>query len=78
MSEKFINAVKARLDDKESITENGAVGFATSGSALVDINFAAGSFRDMPTGQMTDMFVKAYAENPRLAVKWLAYLRDAI
>lgn len=58
-----------------SITENGAVGFKSSGSALVDLNFKACSFRDKPH-ELKKLFSKAYKENPVLALKWLFYARD--
>lgn len=59
-----------------SITENGAVGFKTTGKALLDLNFAMGGLRGK-SEKAKSMFEKAYEENPILAVKWLFYARDA-
>lgn len=58
-----------------SITENGAIGLNTTSNALVDLNFATGSLRGKPD-KAKQMFAKAYAENPMLAMKWLFYCRD--
>lgn len=59
-----------------SVTENGAVGYRTTGKALVDINFTVASMRHMSEKQIVDKFVKAYYENSVLAMKWLFYLSD--
>lgn len=58
---------------EESITENGAVGFKTTGSKLVDLNFAIPSFRDNID---IDLFDQAMSEDPKHTIKWLLYLRD--
>ena len=47
MDEKFAAALDSTLKNEVSITENGAVGFKTSGKNLVDINFAVSSLRSM-------------------------------
>ncbi len=54
-------------------TENGALGYVTTGKALVDLNFAIPSFREEIN---KDLFDEAYKENPNLAMRWLLYLRD--
>lgn len=45
----FMNAVKNTLNENfnYSITENGALGYRTSGKELVDLNFAVSSLRGM-------------------------------
>lgn len=58
-----------------SITENGAIGLATSGNALVDLNFSATSYR-RDSNKFIKKFAAAYNENPVLAVKWMFYCRD--
>lgn len=58
-----------------SITENGAIGFKTTGSKLVDLNFSATSYRNNPS-EAVRHFEEAYAENPVLAMRWLFYCRD--
>lgn len=59
-----------------SVTENGAIGYRTSGSLLLDINFSATSMRRMKDQAIESKFIKAFYENRLLAVKWLFYLRD--
>ena len=59
-----------------SITENGAVGYKTSGSALVDINYMMSSLRKKSDDELFDMFRAAYYENPLYAWKWIFFLRD--
>lgn len=76
MSSKFESALKNTLNDEISISENGSVGFATSGKKLLNINFAVSSLRNMSDQNIEDMFSSAFYENPLLAVKWLFMLRD--
>lgn len=69
--------LKQTLDENSfSSTENGALGFSTSGTKLLDINFAVTSFRNKSNQAIEDAFAKAYYENKLLAVKWLFYARD--
>lgn len=76
MSSKFEAALKSTLNDQISITENGAVGFKTSGKALCDINFAVSSLRGAEESKILKMWQEAYAEDPIVAIKWLFMLRD--
>lgn len=59
--------------NQKSYTENGAVGYATTGSKLVDLNFAIPSFRYEIDEHLFQLALK---ENERLTLKWLLYLRD--
>lgn len=63
-------------DFNESVTENGAVGYRTSGKNLLDINFAVSSLRNQTPDQIKTKFVKAFYEDKLLAVKWLFYAGD--
>ena len=76
MSSKFEAALKSTLNDQTSLTENGAVGFKTSGKALCDINFAVSSLRSASKTQILKMWQEAYAEDPVVAIKWLFMARD--
>ena len=76
MSSKFEAALKSTLNDQIAITENGAVGFKTSGKALCDINFAVSSLRGAEESKILKMWQEAYAEDPVVAIKWLFMLRD--
>ena len=74
----FMNAVKNTLDNEMnvSVTENGAVGYKTSGKALLDLNFSVTSLRQMPDGEVVEKFMRAFVEDKVLAMKWLFYARD--
>lgn len=74
----FVNAVKKTLDNElnVSITENGAVGFRTTGKELLDLNFAVASLRKMSDEEVAKRFMKAFVEDKLLAMKWLFYARD--
>lgn len=76
MSSKFEQALKGVLNDAVSVTENGAIGFKTSGAKLLDINFAVSSLRNKSEAEVEKMFSAAFYENPLLAVKWMFMLRD--
>lgn len=73
----FYDAVKkTALYDERSVTENGAVGYKTSGHALLDLNFAVASLRGANEGTIRDKFRDAYFEDPEAAVTWLFFARD--
>lgn len=72
----FIDDVKNMLNSTKTLTENGAVAYETSGSKLLDINFAVSGLRSASEKDIEDYFVKAYFENPTLAVVWLFFARD--
>ena len=66
----FMNLIER---EEKSVTENGALGFKTTGSKLVDLNFKIPSFRKNID---TELFEKALKEDTKLTIKWLLYLRD--
>lgn len=72
----FMNHMDNQLKNEKQLTENGAIGYKTSGRALLDMNFAVGSMRRWREEVIVNYFIKAYYENPLVAVKWLFYLRD--
>lgn len=74
---EFMNAVKQTLDNEYNVTENGAVGFRTTGKELLDLNFAVASLRKMSDEEVAKRFMKAFCENKMLAMQWLFYARDA-
>lgn len=76
---EFMNAVKQTLNNEYnvSITENGAIGFRTTGKELLDLNFAVASLRKMSDEEVAKRFMKAFCENKMLAMRWLFYARDA-
>ena len=73
----FYDAVKkTALYDERSVTENGAVGYRTSGHALLNLNFAVASLRSADEDKIRAMFRDAYKEDPATAVTWLFFARD--
>ena len=73
----FVNAIKNELNDEKCLTTNGAVGYATSGKKLLDLNFSVTSLRKQSENEIINKFMDAYYENPTLAMRWLFYARDA-
>ena len=75
----FMDAMKSTLNNEYniSVTENGAIGYRTTGKELLDINFAVASLRRMSDAEVVKRFKKAFFEDQVLAMKWLFYARDA-
>ena len=71
-----IKETLTELPYNKSITENGAFGYRTTGSALVDINYMTSSLKKMDDTNLNHKFEDAYYENPLHAWKWLFFLRD--
>lgn len=76
---EFMNAVRQTLNNEYnvSVTENGAVGYRTTGKELLDLNFAVASLRKMSDAEVAKRFKRAFCEDKILAMKWLFYARDA-
>lgn len=73
----FSDALKAEANKTKTLTENGAVAYQTSGKALLDFNFAVTALRNARSDrEITDMFSRAFYEDPAVAVKFLFWLRD--
>jgi hypothetical protein len=76
MAKLFTDALEDVLNNQLQKTENGALGFRTTGKELLDLNFAVASLRSMTEDYIIEKFVKAYYEDKILAVKWLFFARD--
>lgn len=74
----FLSNLKSTLEEEYnvSITENGAIGYRTTGKSLLDLNFAVSSLRMASETEIEEMFLKSFYEEKMLALKWLFYLRD--
>lgn len=74
----MINELKKTLDGNENkiLTENGAVGYSTTGKVLVDLNFKVPSRHNNVSGNEMKLFEDSFKENCIDTVKWLFYLRD--
>ena len=74
-----MNAMQNTLNDEfnVSVSENGALGYRTSGNELLDLNFAVASLRGSSEQAIVEKFTKAFFEDKILAMKWLFFARDA-
>lgn len=74
----FMEALKneALESCNESVTENGAIGYRTTGKYLLDINFAVASLRAASVEDVVNRFKAAFLEDKVLALKWLFFARD--
>lgn len=77
MSSTFETALKNTLNSEVSYTENGAIGYKTSGKALLDLNFSVSSLRKADKETIEKKFSAAFFENPMYAILWLFFARDA-
>ena len=59
-----------------AITENGAVTYATTSSNCLDLFATVGALRRESDGEITTRFLRAFAEDPDLAMKTLFFARD--
>lgn len=72
----FMNAIKNELNNEKQYTENGALGFRTSGKKLLDLNFSVASLRSASEQHIIDKFIHSYFEDKITTLKWLFYARD--
>lgn len=76
----FYDQLQSTLADGEnnrSITENGAVGFKTTGKNLLDLNFAVSSLRSAGEADIERRFAQACGDDLNTAIVWLFFARDA-
>ena len=73
----FMDQLRNEMNNEKQLTENGAVGFRSTGKELLDLNFAVASLRKASDDEIVKRFTKAYFEDKVVAVKWLFYARDA-
>ena len=59
-----------------TFTENGAVTNGTTGSDCLDLFSGIGAFRYKSDGEIIKSFIKAFTENPDMAMKILFFGRD--
>lgn len=73
----FMQQMQAyNAENSVSYTENGGAGYATTGKALLDLNFAVSSFRNRSEQEIASAFAEAYRESPTYAITWLFFVRD--
>ena len=74
----MINELKNELkkQDNYQLTENGAVGYVSTGDVLADLNFRVSSMRFGVSNVDKKLFVQAMDSNLEYAIKWLFFMRD--
>jgi len=73
----FVDALEAAINGVEfAFTENGAVAYKTSGSALVDFFGTGAALRTRSTDDIVSIFSAAFKEDALLATKAAFYIRD--
>jgi hypothetical protein len=76
----FMDKLKSELlsieKSKLQYTENGALGYTTTGKSLLDLNFKVASYRSRSTKELILDYLQAFNEDANLAVKWLFFARD--
>lgn len=80
MNKNFVDALNNVLTNSSSnisVTENGAIGYKTTGKKILDLNFQVPSLRGMSDQEVVNRFTEAYLEDPIVATLWLFYARDA-
>lgn len=72
----FIDAMEDVLNEKKTLTTNGAVAYRTSGKKLLDFNFAVSAMRNLSESAIAQKFEKVFYEDRMTAVKYLFYVSD--
>ena len=72
----FMNAIKETAESEISVTENGAIGFRTTGKSLLDLNFSTASLRKLPPKEIARRFALAFHDDWKLAMRWIFFCRD--
>ena len=72
----FLELLEQQNNRRMSVTQNGALAYASSGSHLLDFHYEMSAFRDMDTAEFFKWFARAYNEDPMLAIKEAFYAGD--
>ena len=65
-----------KQEANRTLTENGAISYATTCSDCLDLFATIGALRSSEDAEIVKRFVRAYTENPNLAMKTLFFARD--
>lgn len=65
-----------KREANQTLTENGAATYVTTGSDCLDLFATIGALRAETNDAITSRFMRAYTENPNLAMKLLFFARD--
>ena len=74
---EFMDKMKETLNEEfnESVTENGAVGYRTTGKAMLDFNYKVASYRKSEDAIIKD-FEKVWLDDKVLAMQFIFFIRD--
>ena len=72
----FMDAMKAENNLRKTLTENGAVAYATSGKEMLDFNFKLAGYRQASEKEIQRDFGLVYYEDSLLAVRFIFWVRD--
>lgn len=74
----FLQRLEETLDEEYnvSVTENGAVGYRTTGKEILDFNFKIASYRSKSDAEIIKDFEKVFREDKILAMQFLFFIRD--
>lgn len=75
----FFTQLQNTITNSESnlqLTENGGVGFKSTGNKLVDMNFKTSSYRNLSEREIESDFAGVCAENLAEAIVWAFFSRD--
>lgn len=72
----YENLRETQVKTSLEYTENGALGYKTTGKELLDMNFKVSSYRNLDDREIKSDFTRVYYENPELAIKFLFFVRD--
>lgn len=72
----FIDKMMEQTGCNTIKTENGAIGYKTTGKALLDMNFKISSYRNLSEDEIIQDFDNAFDEGPEMALRFLFYVRD--
>ena len=74
----FMENMKETLSEEfnESVTENGSVGYRTTGQAMLDFNYKVASYRSKSENEIIKDFDKVWLDDKVLAMQFLFFIRD--
>lgn len=79
MSNNFMDMLNNTLTNSSANlrrTENGALGYRSTGKKLLDLNFSVSSMRKMGEAEIQSRFLSACSEGVDIAITWLFFARD--
>ena len=71
-----MNFINAMGHTGMTYTENGAITPTNTGSSIIDFFFHSAAMREANVNRITDMWDKAFKEDPQTALRILFYVRD--